>query len=142
VTPEIDRADPSARRASLTLIVCGAVAGLAVLVAFARYWPAIRAWVAADPPRRVRILLAVLIAATSGPVVAFSVYVWRLGARIVRAQRYPPPGLRLTRDVEVKSGEAAVRHGRLVQLCAYVLGAATLGFGVVLWRVAETLGRR
>ena len=48
----------------------------------------------------------------SAPLVAFAVYLWSLGAKVLRARQFPPPGYRVIRDTPVIGGQAAVLRGR------------------------------
>jgi hypothetical protein len=63
-------------------------------------------------------------------------YCWHLGQRILRAARYPLPGMRVVRDTPVATGDAARRRGRLAQSFAAVLGVAALLLAFFLWRLA------
>lgn len=113
----------------------------AVLIALARrFRPEFEAWVRQDSSTRIRLVLVALTIFTSGPLVGLAVYLWRLGGRIVRAERYPPPGLGLMRDTLVVTGPAASRRGRLIQFLAAVLGLVALLLAAFLWRLVSVLG--
>jgi hypothetical protein len=92
---EIQRADPRARRKALVVLASGALDGLAIILLLESYRPAVVDWISRDPEQmhaRLRLMLAVLAAGLAVPVLAFAAYVWRLGGRVVRAERFPPPG--------------------------------------------------
>jgi hypothetical protein len=73
------------------------------------------------------------------PLVGFAMYLWRLGTRIVREERFPPEGTKVIRDVVVIHGDAARWRGRLAQVLGIALGAAGVIMIVLLWRLLGLL---
>ena len=140
---EFRRADPAARRHAVLLVAAAAVIGVLLIAGFERYRIPLRDWILADPgtaPDRIKAVLFLLAALLSVPLLAFAVYLWALGARVIRAREFPPPGLRLIRDTPVITGEAALSRGRRLKILALgcVLASAVLVF--LLWRLASVLG--
>lgn len=136
---EVQPADPRARRVALLVLAAGFVAGVALLWALEAGRPAVARWLREDPARtaaRARLLLAGLALATSGPALAAGVYLWRLGSRIVTAERFPPPGLRMVQDTMVLTGDAARTRGRIFQALGLVLFVAGSALALLLWRLA------
>ena len=76
---------------------------------------------------------------TTVPLLGLAAYMWQVGRRVIRVDRYPPPGLRLIRAAPVVTGPAARRRGRLFQGFAIVLGLAGLLLAFFLWRLVATL---
>ena len=75
------------RRLTVGIVVAGAIAG-ALLIGIAQRWrPEFEAWVAADPYRRVRLMLAALGLATSGPLLIVAGVLWRSGGGRSRGSR-------------------------------------------------------
>jgi hypothetical protein len=74
------------------------------------------------------------------PVLAAGGYLFVLGTRIVRSQRFPPPNQAVVRDTRVLEGTAAVRRGRIVQLLSLLLSVAAGAIPLVLWRLLRMLG--
>jgi hypothetical protein len=116
-----------------------AVAG-ATLIALAQvYQPALIEWASRDPARmrgRAQMLIAVAAVILLAPLAGFAAYIWRLGARTLREERFPPEGFAVVRDVLVQRGAEARARGRLLQgLAAALLVAAALG-ALILFRVA------
>src|SRR5688572_19353929 len=75
----------------------------------------------ADPgasTKRARVAFLALAALLLAPLLAFAVYLWSLGGRVLRAQEFPPPGLRVIRDTAVLTGARAVSRGRLLKVLA------------------------
>ena len=132
---EIQKADLNARRTVLVIVGCGALLGIAMIKMAGALRPDLQAWVERDEDVRLRIVLAAVTLLTAGPVLGVAGYLWHLGRRIVRVERYPPPGFRVVRDTPVVIGKAASRHGRLVQAFAAVVGAAGLLLAFFLWRL-------
>jgi hypothetical protein len=122
---EIQRADPRERRRALVLLAVGTVAG-----AIALLW--LKGWLDEQitrPPAEARatLLAAFRIAATVMvlSISAASIYLWRLGWRIERSARFPPPGQRVLRDTPVLKGPDAISRGRRLRGLALALLAAT-----------------
>jgi hypothetical protein len=137
-------ADAVARRRALLIVVIVALTGGLAIWSFAALRPAIEEWVASGGDvgvrvRRFRIVLLGLWAFVSLPLVAFAVYFWRLGRRILLTGRFPPPGMSVVRDTPILTGAASRRGGRALQFVGLALAAAAIGFGVVLWRLASLL---
>ena len=77
----------------------------------------------------------------SAPVIAFAVYMWLLGKRVLQAQQFPPPGFRVIRDTPVIAGPAAVTRGQVMQVLALCLGLAAALLWLFFWWLARTIGQ-
>jgi hypothetical protein len=140
---EIQRADPGAQRRASLLVCCGILTGLVVIWLAESYGPAINAWITRNPEQiysRLALVFAIVALAVAVPIMAFAGYLWRLGKRIIRSQRFPPPGTFVARDTIVLRDAAARRRGRLLQILAVFMVAAVLGFVAILWRLLSLLG--
>lgn len=140
---EVRRADPTARRTAILILVVGTCIGALLIVAFARYRVPLSDWVLADPgssAQRLKLVLLLLAALLLAPLFAFAAYLWSLGGKVVRAQEFPPPGVRVIRDTPVVSGERAVSRGRLLKVLALGCGIAAAVLAVLLWRLTLLLG--
>jgi hypothetical protein len=73
-------------------------------------------------------------------VIAFAVYLWLLGKRVLRAQQFPPPGFRVIRDTPVMDGPTAVVRGQVIQTLALCLGLAAALLWLFFWWLARTIG--
>jgi hypothetical protein len=87
----------------------------------------------------VRLTGAVLLFVTL-PVLGIALLVWRMGVRTVVCLRFPPPGVKMTQDTPILTGDAARRRGRLLQILAVVLATTALVMTGVIWAMAERLG--
>ena len=137
---EVRRADPAARRQAVVLVVLGAVVGALLILGFERYRTPLRDWLLSEPGElgyRVRLVFFLSAAVLSAPLVAFAVYLWSLGAKVLRARQFPPPGYR---DTPVIGGQAAVLRGRGLKVLAVCLAlASALLWLLLLWRLAWVL---
>jgi hypothetical protein len=88
-----------------------------------------------DLPGVFLILVAILCLL----VIGLGILVWRMGAQVRAAARFPPPGQRVIRDTPILQGVAATRRGRLLQGLAVVLCLCALGLGIFTWRLLGLL---
>ena len=139
---DIQKADPAARRQAVWLLIASTLLGVLLILGFERYRTALREWIGSDPgdaAHRMTLTLVVLAILLSAPAVAFAVYLWALGARVLRAQQFPPPGYRAIRDTRIVTGRAAAMRGQAFRILALCLGAASLLFWLMVWRLARLL---
>ncbi|HEY7558727.1 MAG TPA: hypothetical protein VIH18_28385 [Candidatus Binatia bacterium] len=137
---EIRRADPVARRQAVLFVVFGALAGALLVVGFERYRNPLRDWFLSEPEKsanRVKLVFFVSGVFLSAPLVAFAVYLWSLGAKVLRANQFPPPGYRVIRDTPVVGGQAAMSRGRGLKILALCLGVASAMLWLLLWRLVS-----
>ncbi len=137
---EIRRADPAVRRRAVSLAVLGTVVGALLILGFERYRTPLRDWLLSEPGERAgRVKLVCLLAAflLSAPVVAFAAHMWSVGAGVVRAGVFPPPGYRVIRDTPVIAGRTAVLRGRGLKALALCLGVASALLWLLLWWLAS-----
>jgi hypothetical protein len=145
VVDEIQHADPRARRLAILLVVGATLLGSISIALAQTYRPALLEWITRDPGRmdlRLTLISGVLALGVVGPLAAFAVYLLSIGNRIVRTERFPPPGVAMTRDTIVVSGAHARRRGRMMQLLAVILVLLASGFAIALWRLVSLLGAR
>jgi len=139
---DIRRADPAARRQAILLVILGALVGSLLIVGFERHRAPLREWLLSEPAEfayRVKLLFLLSAAALSAPLLALAVYLWSVGAKVLRAGQFPPPGYRVMRDTPVIDGQAAVSRGRAFKSLALCLGGASVLLWVFLWWLARTL---
>jgi hypothetical protein len=127
--PEIQRADPWLRCCAVGAVLAGAIVGTLVI---ATVLPQLRSAIQ-DASRMVSFPIAcwsflVALVLIAGSVAAFGVYAVGIGRTVVRARRYPPPGMKVVRDTRVLTGRAAEIVGRVQT----GLGAALIALALVL----------
>jgi len=126
---EVRRADPAARRQAVRFVILGALVGTVLIVGFERYRTPVHDWLLSKPEElahRVKLVFLLSAVVLSAPLLTFAVYLWSLGANVLRARQFPPPGYRVMRDTPVIGGRAAVSRGRAFKLLALCLGIASV----------------
>jgi hypothetical protein len=141
----IQKADPAARRQALLLIVFATATGALLFAAFEHYREPFREWLLSEPAEtasRAKLALYISAFVLCVPLVAFAVYLWLLGARVLRAQRFPPPGSRVIRDTPVVEGHGATTRGQLIQILAVCLGVGAVLLWLFFVWLARTIGHQ
>lgn len=142
---EIRKADPTARRRAVAFLIVGATIGAVLIAGFEGYRTPLRDWLlseSGDPRLRVKLVFFLAAAVLTAPLLAFAAFLWSLGAKVSRAQVFPPPGYRVIRDTPVISGPAAVLRGRSLKGLALCLGTGSALLWLLLWRLVEVLIER
>lgn len=142
-TPEVQKADPAARRKAILIVVIGALIGALLIGGIECYRDRLADWIGdAVIARhgRVRFLFLLVVGMLSAPLVVFAVRLWSLGNKVRRAQQCPPPGYRLIRDTRIIRGSAAVMRGRIFKILSAGLVVALGLLFFLAWRLARTLG--
>src|SRR5262249_58752968 len=117
--------EAAARREAVLVLAAATLVGALLIVGWERYEIPLRDWLRSEPGKlahRARLGFLLLALALVAPVLAFAVQLWRLGARVLRARQFPPPGYRVIRDTPVISGPAAGSPGRGLKAPARGLG--------------------
>ena len=139
---EIQKADPAARRQAVLVIVFATAAGALLIAGFEHFREPFREWLSSEPAetaRRAKLAMYVSGFVVSAPVIAFAIYLWLLGARVLRAQQFPPPGFRVIRDTPVVGGHGAVNRGHAMQVLAVCLGMSAALLWLFFWWLARTI---
>jgi hypothetical protein len=121
---------------ALIIFFIGTAVGTALIVLFARFRPAFEEWICLDPAlflARARFILVGVAILCVGPLMAFIIFLWRLGSRTLQTQCFPPPGTLEVRSTPVLSGTVARQRGHLVQGAAVLLFAAQVALTMVFW---------
>ena len=72
-------------------------------------------------------------------LVAFTLYFWSLGVKVLHTKQFPPPGVRVIRDIPVIGGHAAVLRGHGLKVLAVCLGVASALLCLLFVRLAWLL---
>ena len=137
---DVRKADPTARRYAVFLLLVGTCVGALLIAGFDRYYAPLHDWMLSDPEAsapRIRLVFLLLVTLLPAPMLAFAAYFWSLGTRILRAREFPPPGLRVIRDTPVVTGARAVFRGRLLKALALGCGIASVVLGILCWWLAS-----
>jgi hypothetical protein len=139
---EIQKADPAARRQAVLLVIFGTAVGALLIAGIEHFREPFREWLLSEPAetaRRAKLAMYVSGFVVSAPVIAFAIYLWLLGARVLRAQQFPPPGFRVIRDTPVVGGHGAVNRGHAMQVLAVCLGMSAALLWLFFWWLARTI---
>jgi hypothetical protein len=129
---EIQKRDRRAVRQIVIVLAASLVLALIAVAVVGHYRPALEDWIDEDPAARLRTL-ALLGSLGMLPFAAAATYMFRLGYRILQAERFPPPGTAVVRDTVVLRGRAARRRGLLLQaLAVFLLLATATGIALML----------
>jgi hypothetical protein len=103
---------------------------------------ALAAWINEDFELRATLVIAGLTLFASGPPFALAWFLWRIGSRTIAAGRYPPPGIRLLKDMPVITGGAARQRGQLLKVFSTSVATAALVIALILLRFAFVVWTR
>ncbi len=71
--------------------------------------------------------------------VGMGAWFWRLGRRIHRAGRFPPPGMKVIKDTPVRAGAKARTLAMVAQVAALLLAVVGTGAMWYLYQMAVTI---
>ena len=126
------------------MVGAGAVVGAICVYGALAFQPAIERWLlepadVRDQAARLKLFIVAVALATALPLVGFAAYLWRLGARVLRDERFPPVGLAVIRPTPVLRGRQAYRRGRAIQALGVLLAIAAVAMGVIWWRLTQAI---
>ena len=130
---EIQPADPASRRK----LVVGASLFLLAMLLCQSVVQWFTEWLAEDP-ERVREYFAYIVGAIAfvfSPLFVFGYYAWQIGVRVIRAKRFPPPGMKVIKDTVVVKGRQAVSRGRGLKVCGVILWGTAIAFPLAFCRI-------
>lgn len=136
---KLQRADPGARRVLAWTLVMGMGAG-AIAYALLQAWLAdVMQLPPATARQKLLSLLFWVLSVGAVSLVGLGAYIWRVGARIRAARRFPPPGSRVIRDTPIRLDAAAVRRGKAIQAAGAALVLCASGLGAISWRLLSAI---
>ncbi|MBF0529179.1 MAG: hypothetical protein HQK55_07895 [Deltaproteobacteria bacterium] len=118
MTEEIVRADRTTR---ITVVVIVIV--VMVIVGFLFQWglPRLVFHLKTLPAEEAVQTIKIGLVVTFGSVIPIGLYMFVIGRRTSREERFPPRGLKVLRDTKIISGPSAVRRGRVIQALGALL---------------------
>jgi hypothetical protein len=137
--PEIQLADPVARRRAFVILVAIAAIGWAAFFVLQEWLAGLRGGNPAETRRALEKAMIWGSWAVCLPVAALAVWLWLEGGRVHRAGRFPPPGAKAIRDTPVLHGDAARRRAMVYRIFAVSLGLLCAGTLVSVYRLVELL---
>lgn len=136
---EIQRADRERRRQALTTLVVVAAVGAVGMLLLEDWLASLDALPVAEARAALLVAMAWTQAGAGLLLVGLAAWLWRFGAQVLVAGRFPPPGIRVIRDTFVLLGDAARRRGRLLQAAAVTLVLCTVALVLLAWRLHQSL---
>jgi hypothetical protein len=133
-TTEVHKADPGARRNAMILLLLVAVLGAMSIVLIESNKAVIFQWIELNLAPNLMALNAVFIVLLM-PLLFGAYYLFTIGGRGVRAQRFPPLDQPVFRDTRIILGEAATRRGRVLQFLSIVIAVIVFCTIVVVRRL-------
>lgn len=140
--PDIEKADPKARRRAIAIVAAAALVGGMAVYLLDKNRPQLAAWF----EERTEFWLAHPEVIAFGcfvlmlPIIGIAIYLWRFGATIVAAKRFPPPGIPVVRDTVILLDARAIYRGRLMQALSVLLLVSSVSLPVAIWYVLRLLG--
>jgi hypothetical protein len=134
--PDVQRADRVARRRALIVLAVMACCGAIAIILTSKWLEALESRPTVEASRAMANALVWVGASLACLLAAFAVYAWRLGGRIKRSCRFPPPG-----DTPVWDGARAHARGVILQVLAASLIVAAVALVVCAVAVASQLAR-
>jgi hypothetical protein len=128
---EILRADSEYRRkfvVKYTILYTAALAAGCLLIFWGRPW--LKSYLEGLEPGAALHFINWSITGIFLSILPISAFLFRFGQKIVRAERFPPPGTKVIRDTEVLRGGKAIARGRLFIGIALVVAVLALGSAV------------
>jgi hypothetical protein len=77
-----------------------------------------------------------------GLLAGSAVWLTHLSFRIRRAERFPPPGVRLIREARILTGSKARARAQLGIILAATLAAGAVAIPIYLWHITSLLTRQ
>jgi hypothetical protein len=139
---EVQPHDPGARRQAILLFVVVAAIGGVAILRLEPYLESITGLADTDPRealRQLAFVTKVMTVAIIVPMFAFVAWLLVLARRVHRAERFPPPGMALTRDTRILRGRAARVRAWSIAVLALALAASSIVLPVFMWRTIHLL---
>lgn len=131
---EIQKADPTARRTALILLLVGAAIGVVLSLN-------LEGWLKANG----ELILSrpwILCVPLTLPILIGAGWAWMFAGRIIESRRWPPAGTRVIKDTKVEEGDVAVKRGTVIRAIAVLLVIGAFALATMMWLLIETVGKQ
>lgn len=136
---EIQRADDRRRKVAIIVLVAVLISGVVLWVVFEEWMMAMRSLPVEAARTSLSKVFSLSMAIMVLCVCGAGWHCWRVGERVRRSLRFPPPDATVVRDTMVLSGQAAVSRGRLLQVLGVILILCAICLAVMSWLVLKML---
>ena len=76
------------------------------------------------------------------PALWFAIYAWRIARQTVYAERYPPPGVAVVRDVRIVTGSDAIRRAFAIRVVGLLFLVTSVLLATVLMMLVTAFEQR
>lgn len=83
------------------------------------------------PERAIKTVVVVFIIMFLS-LIPMAIYMMKLGGRILKSERFPPPGMKVIRDTVVLEGQHARTRGYLIMILSLILIILSTGFMITM----------
>jgi hypothetical protein len=136
---EVQPADPTTRRRALIAVAVIAMAGWGLYFGLEQWLAGLRGSSLGHVRDSLERALIWSSWATFLPITVLAAFMWRYGARVCRAERFPAPGAKVVRDTPVLRGKPARRRGTALQVLAAGLALLSAGALIAVYRLIARL---
>jgi len=139
--PDIQPADPEARRKAIALLLVMCVLLLPLLWWLNANLASLESWIAQPEEAAEHAVLAIALLVASGVILLLVVagYVNQLANSILSTERYPPPDIKVIKDTQIRRGKAARRIGKLLKGYVVVVLLLMAALIIVGWQIIQTV---
>jgi len=139
---KIVRADSGSRKKAVIIFAGALIVGLVLLHYFRTFLQGIENLIDESPQEAINRLLTafgVVMAAMVFGFAAFALYLWRISLRTFRSEQFPPPGIHVTRDSDMITGQGAKLRGMMGLVIAASMAAFGLLLALYVYRMIQNL---
>ncbi len=136
---EIQRADDRSRKVMIIMLILVLISGAAIWMVFEEWMAEMRSLPVEAARTSLFRVFPLCMAIMVVCVCVAGWHCWRVGERVRRSLRFPPPDATVVRDTVVLSDQAAVSRGRLLQIFGVILILCAIGLAVMSWLVLKML---
>lgn len=139
--PEIQQADPEARRRTIALLSIALVVCALVVLIFESNREQFMRWLETHIDLLITHPEVILLVGYifMAPIIGVAIYLWRFSMMIISDRRFPPANGVVVRDTIILEGLPAVYRGRVLQILSALLFICSTVFPIIIWYLFWTL---
>lgn len=110
---KIQKADPRLRRLMFVWLMFGFFIGILIILSFKNWQVELELLFRSDPRKAEELLARFLkwfAILNAFLIMGLAFWIWRFSRKISASGRFPPPGISVIRDTEIKTGAAAAKY--------------------------------
>ena len=139
--PEIQHADPEARRRLILLTLVTIVVLIPIIFWLQSHVESFEDWLVqpGKTVERAKLTISVLVAIGAVLLLILAIVTFRFAGAVLRFEKYPPPNVKVIRDVRIRRGAAASWIGRLMQAYGVVVVLFLVSLIVAAWFLIQSV---